>query len=190
MSVHVGRELERELTAVTEQRDEWKAKFIQQNKDLGCEMMDPDGTIWDYAKKLQTELPAVTQQLTKANETIGTMIDEIGMLQLKDKATTEQRDEALSDLEFRRDLYSLQTKQLDDVREQRDRLLEQQEQWRLSSVCRELVEQRDRLAEALESIVGESAYEGLPESKQQAIEQALQSLNQNAQGHSTPTENL
>ena len=124
MSVHVGRELERELTAVTEQRDEWKAKFIQQNKDLGCEMMDPDGTIWDYAKKLQTELPAVTQQLTKANETIGTMIDEIGMLQLKDKATTEQRDEALSDLEFRRDLYSLQTKQLDDVREQRDRLAE------------------------------------------------------------------
>ena len=77
-----------------------------------------------------------------------------------------------------------------DLKEQRDRLLEQQEQWRLSSVCRELVEQRDRLAEALESIVGESAYEGLPESKQQAIEQALQSLNQNAQGHSTPTENL
>jgi hypothetical protein len=36
-----------------------------------------------------------------------------------------------------------------------------------------VTEQRDRLAEALESIVGESAYEGLPESKQQAIEQAL-----------------
>lgn len=40
------------------------------------------------------------------------------------KEVTEQRDEALSDLEFRRDLYSLQTKQLDDVREQRDRLAE------------------------------------------------------------------
>ncbi len=39
-------------------------------------------------------------------------------------AVTEQRDEALSDLEFRRDLYALQTKQLDDVREQRDRLAE------------------------------------------------------------------
>jgi len=45
----------------------------------------------------------------------------------------------------------------------------------------EIKRQRDRLAEALESIVGESAYEGLPESKQQAIEQALQSLNQNSQ---------
>jgi len=29
------RQLERELAAVTEQRDEWKAKYIQQNKDLG-----------------------------------------------------------------------------------------------------------------------------------------------------------
>jgi hypothetical protein len=39
--------------------------------------------------------------------------------------------------------------------------------------------QRDRLAEALESIVGESAYEGLPELKQLAIEEALQSLTTN-----------
>jgi len=38
------------------ERDEWKAKYIQQNKDLGCELMDPNGTIWDYAKTLQREL--------------------------------------------------------------------------------------------------------------------------------------
>jgi predicted nucleic acid-binding Zn-ribbon protein len=44
---------------------------------------------------------------------------------------------------------------------------------------KDVTEQRDRLAEALESIVGESAYEGLPELKQQAIEEALQSLNTN-----------
>jgi hypothetical protein len=37
------------------ERDEWKAKFIQQNKDLGCEMMDPAGSIWDYACGLQRE---------------------------------------------------------------------------------------------------------------------------------------
>jgi hypothetical protein len=43
-----ARRLERE-------RDEWKAKFIKQNKDLGCEMMDPAGTIWDYASGLQRE---------------------------------------------------------------------------------------------------------------------------------------
>lgn len=36
-----------------------------------------------------------------------------------------------------------------ELREQRDRLLEEREQWRMSSVCRELREQRDRLAEEL-----------------------------------------
>ena len=51
----IGKKLERE-------RDEWKAKYIQQNKDLGCEMMDPNGTIWDYAKKVQHELTVVTKQ--------------------------------------------------------------------------------------------------------------------------------
>jgi hypothetical protein len=37
------------------ERDEWKAKFLQQNKDLGCELRDPNGTIWDHAKTLQRE---------------------------------------------------------------------------------------------------------------------------------------
>jgi hypothetical protein len=36
-----------------------------------------------------------------------------------------------------------------ELREQRDRLLEEREQWRMSSVCRELREQRDMLAEEL-----------------------------------------
>jgi hypothetical protein len=40
-------------------------------------------------------------------------------------------------------------RELTAVTEQRDRLLEEREQWRLSSVCRELTEQRDRLAEEL-----------------------------------------
>jgi len=53
--VFLSRKLERE-------RNEWKAKYIQQNKDLGCEMMDPNGTIWDYAKKVQRELTVVTKQ--------------------------------------------------------------------------------------------------------------------------------
>ena len=48
MTPDFARRLERE-------RDEWKAKFIKQNKDLGCEMMDPAGTIWDYASGLQRE---------------------------------------------------------------------------------------------------------------------------------------
>ena len=51
-----------------EQRDEWKSKYIQQNKDLGCEQMDPDGTIWDYAKKVQTDLSAMTEQRDRMAE--------------------------------------------------------------------------------------------------------------------------
>lgn len=58
------------LNEVTEQRDEWKLKFIQQNKYLGCEIMDPNGTIWDHAKKLQAELTAVTEQRDRLAESL------------------------------------------------------------------------------------------------------------------------
>tara|TARA_R110000868_G_scaffold368402_1_gene631512 strand:- start:18 stop:398 length:381 start_codon:yes stop_codon:yes gene_type:complete len=62
----------------------------------------------DLAIELERELTAVTEQLTKAHETIGTMIDEIGMLQLKDKATTEQRNRLAAALkECREDSISL-----------------------------------------------------------------------------------
>jgi hypothetical protein len=102
------RELERE-------RDEWKAKFIKQNKDLGCEMMDPSGTIWDYASATQRENVQLKREVEReralANEAIATW-----------KKTREERDEALSDLEFRRDLFKLQEQQLNDVRAERDRL--------------------------------------------------------------------
>jgi hypothetical protein len=49
-----------------EQRDEWKAKYIQQNLDLGRELMDPNGTIWDHANKLERELTAMTEQRDEA----------------------------------------------------------------------------------------------------------------------------
>jgi septal ring factor EnvC (AmiA/AmiB activator) len=86
---NLSKQLERELTAVTEQRDQWKEKYIQQNKDLGHELRDPNGTIWSECKRLQTELAAVTEQrdrlaealanLVKANETWNQgMMDVIG----------------------------------------------------------------------------------------------------------------
>lgn len=56
-----ARKLERE-------RDEWKAKYIQQNKDLGCEMMDPNGTIWDHAKTLQRERDEARRQANDMRE--------------------------------------------------------------------------------------------------------------------------
>ena len=50
------------------ERDEWKAKYIQQNKDLGCEQMDPNGTIWDYAKTLQRERDEAREYADKLAE--------------------------------------------------------------------------------------------------------------------------
>ena len=61
-----ARRLERE-------RDEWKAKYIQQNKDLGCELRDPNGTIWDHAQTLQRDLTAVTKERDESREELRAM---------------------------------------------------------------------------------------------------------------------
>lgn len=95
-------------------------------------------------------------------------------------AVTEQRDELAESLDFQFklnreciDQITTRTKERDEAREQRDRLLEERKQWRLSSVCRELVEQRDKLAEALQNVINE---DGTPISIDRADE-TLQSLN-------------
>jgi len=62
-------DLERQRDTAIAERDAWKAKFIQQNKDLGCEMMDPNGTIWDYAKKLQKDLDAAIAERDELKRT-------------------------------------------------------------------------------------------------------------------------
>lgn len=64
-------EAEKELTAAREASTQWEAEAWRSDELL--EQRD--------------------NELTAANETIGKMIDTIGMLETKDKATTEQRDE-------------------------------------------------------------------------------------------------
>jgi hypothetical protein len=54
---------------------------------------------------------------------INTKAEAEGLCELLNKLERE-RDEALSDLEFRRDLFKLQEQQLNDVRAERDRLVE------------------------------------------------------------------
>jgi hypothetical protein len=58
-----------------------------------------------------------------------------------------ERDEALSDLEFRRDLFKLQEQQLNDVRAERDEARETAERYRLEANA--MMMQRDRIAEEL-----------------------------------------
>ena len=56
-------------------------------------------------------------------------------------------DEALSDLEFRRDLFKLQEQQLNDVRAEHNEARETAERYRLEA--NSMMMQRDRLAEEL-----------------------------------------
>jgi septal ring factor EnvC (AmiA/AmiB activator) len=102
---------------------------------------------------------------------------------------TKQRDVALSDLEFRRDLYALQTKQLTDMTQQRDDARDEFAQLQKDvALCHDALEesrdsdttelhtyfkdyknkllqltevtkQRDRLAEALKEIYNVSSFD-------------------------------
>jgi len=71
-ALHERNEAREQRDEARQQRDAWKAKFIQQNKDLECETMDPNGTIWDYAKKLQKDLAAATAE--RDNTLLGKLI--------------------------------------------------------------------------------------------------------------------
>jgi len=57
---------ERELAAKELELAEQKQKFKDLNKELGCELRDPNGTIWEHAAKIQanfTELQRVAKEL-------------------------------------------------------------------------------------------------------------------------------
>lgn len=81
------------------------------------------------------------------------------------------------------DLLNKLERERDEARGQRDRLLEEREQWRISSVCRELVEQRDRLAADLRKVVtswDEATW--LDDNEFESFRESLQSLTPNAIG--------
>jgi hypothetical protein len=42
---------------------ELKQKFVALNKELGCELMDPNGTIWEHAAKVQKENEELKRQI-------------------------------------------------------------------------------------------------------------------------------
>jgi len=86
------------LAEARRERDEWKAKYIQQNKDLRCEQMDPNGTIWDYAKELQAERDEArkwSSTLADAGDEIRAQLREERQLHIQ---TLNERDEARGQL--------------------------------------------------------------------------------------------
>jgi hypothetical protein len=122
------------LNKLERESDEWKAKFINQNKDLGCEMMDPAGTIWDYASATQRENVQLKREVEReralANEAIATW-----------KKTREERDAALIG-------YNECRATIEDARRA---LGATAHEGPLLAAMR-VTEQRDRLAEALREL--------------------------------------
>jgi hypothetical protein len=135
-----GCKLERELAHAIRERDEWEAKFIQQNKDLGCEQMDPNGTIWDYAKTLQRDLDELRRErdeardaavkakaykrlLKQTNAQLKRERDELKALLTKEQgAVTISRNGYVQELERERDeLKALLTKEQDACARERKR---------------------------------------------------------------------
>jgi len=98
------------LDTVTEQRDEWKEKYIQQNKDLGHELRDPNGTIWSECKRLQTELATVIAQRDRLAEEI-TQIK--SQLTQTIRAVTISRNGYVQELEQQRDRLAVALERLE-----------------------------------------------------------------------------
>jgi len=71
-----------------------------------------------------------------------------------------ERDEAREQIEANHKATLIIERMFYEAKEERDRLAEEREQWRLSSVCRELREQRDRLAEVIKAATGLIAAKG------------------------------
>jgi uncharacterized coiled-coil DUF342 family protein len=111
----LARKLERE-------RDEWKAKYIQQNKDLGCELRDPNGTIWDHAKTLQRERDEAREVLREIRD------NEVNPEDEADKFLRDHLPSELSKVREQRDAVTLRLgetqERMIDAERQRDRLAE------------------------------------------------------------------
>ena len=137
VSQEFARRLERE-------RDEWKAKYIQQNKDLGCELRDPNGTIWDHAKTLQSEVEHLKSQLTQTQGCV--TISRNGYVQELERELAEAREE-IKMLKTNLEISFRQTEQAVQDRAEEHKTITAQ--------C-------DRLAEALKETI--SSYDVVTES--------------------------
>lgn len=56
------------------ERDEAREALRQAHKDYGCELRDPNGTIWEHAAKLQEQLAAAKQELSDLSHAMGQLL--------------------------------------------------------------------------------------------------------------------
>jgi hypothetical protein len=160
------RKLERE-------RDEWKAKFLQQNKDLGCELRDPNGTIWDHAKTLQRERDEAREKLKWRMHWVETL-RRVGRKLKKER--DEAREETIRTREFMGRGFAKAKEELATMETRHAATMMHTQS--VVDDANQLREQRDRLAEALERIL---EYQGrfAEEDPESIATEALQSLTPN-----------
>jgi hypothetical protein len=72
------KELTAERDAALKESNEWKKKFKDLNRELMCELRDPNGTIWEHARNLQ-------KQLDNAVRLLGHTLDQEKIKQLINK---------------------------------------------------------------------------------------------------------
>jgi len=115
---------EKTMAKLERERDEWKAKHIQQNKDLGCEMMDPNGTIWDYAKKLQRELAEAREYADKlvAHKDMICLPKDVEVLREANLGLATELHEAREAIKANHKAALVIERMVYEAREQRDRL--------------------------------------------------------------------
>jgi len=84
-------ELERELAAA-------KDALLKVHKDYGCELRDPNGTIWEHAAKVQQQRDRLERELLDLKESIASLSHPNcrDLLRERDEALRD-RDNALSD---------------------------------------------------------------------------------------------
>jgi hypothetical protein len=86
-----------------------------------------------------------------AQKCIRNAADRMEQLELKLAAAREELKTAIGQRDAIEESRVMTSAVYVKTAKQRDKLLEEREQWRLSSVCRELTEQRDRLVEQIEA---------------------------------------
>ncbi len=58
------------------ERNDWKQKFKKLDAELRAELRDPNGTIWEYAAKLQWQVDELQRKLDKVIRLLSHVHDE------------------------------------------------------------------------------------------------------------------
>jgi FtsZ-binding cell division protein ZapB len=164
-------ELERELVAA-------KDALLKAHKDYGCELRDPNGTIWEHAAKVQQQRDRLERELLDLKESIASLSHPNCRDLLRELAEANEYADKLAagypdgmlpkDIEVLRDANYEFAQEVHGLREQRDVIMQ-----RLSETHMRMTEaeqQRDRLAQALRELWNNHTLHG---AAYELIEEAL-----------------